>query len=78
MDIMQKLKACVKSFPDLVAVSKIVIQEIPFKAPNNHSTIAQNYWDQLILPIEIQEWMSSKKRCTTMGLGSNPSRIYFH
>ncbi|KAG8220384.1 hypothetical protein J3R82DRAFT_3355 [Butyriboletus roseoflavus] len=54
-DVMQKLHAYVVDFPDVVAVSKIVIKETPYAAPTNHSSIAQEYQDPSICLITVKD-----------------------
>lgn len=66
-DVMRKLKTYIANFPDLIAVSKIVIKETPYTTPNDHSRITRHYQTTSIPSIVRQDWMSRKKKCNAMG-----------
>lgn len=60
-DVMRKLKAYVSDFPDIVAVSKIVIKETPYTTPKDQTGIVG------VQPITVKEWLSRKNKRTAMG-----------
>ncbi|KAH0826803.1 hypothetical protein J3R83DRAFT_5227 [Lanmaoa asiatica] len=62
-DVMRKLKAYVMNFPNIVAVSKIVIKEAPYVAPNDHSKVTQDYQTTSIRAITVKDWMSCGSLC---------------